>query len=78
MKVLVVVKSTPPQKYLVHLPSKESIAEVRNLINNNKHSKAVTTVFIKGVFEREVLDHELHDISADLILSDCNARWDLT
>ncbi len=77
MKVLVVVKSSPPQKYLVHLPNKESISEVRNLINSNKHSKAVTAVFTKGVFEREVLDHELHDIAADLILSDCNARWDL-
>lgn len=78
MKVLVVVKAFPPLKYLVHLPTKESISEVRSLINRNQHSKAVTTVFTRGVFEREVADHELSDVGAELILSDCNARWDLT
>ena len=78
MKVLIIARHTPPQRYLVHLTTEKLIKEIRDLINDNKHSLAVTAAFTKGIFEREVSEADAHRIDAALILSDSNARWDLT
>lgn len=78
MKVLIIAKRTPPQRYLVHLATERLIKEIRDLINDNKHSVAVTAAFTKGIFEREVSEQDAHRIDAALILSESNARWDLT
>jgi hypothetical protein len=78
MKVLIVVRRSPPQRYLVHLHTEKIRREVRDLINCNKHSEAVTAAFTKGIFERLIPDDEVHRLEADLILSESNAWWDLT
>lgn len=78
MRVLISLKKGPPQRYLVHLITKSLIKEVRELINDQKHSKAVTTIFTKGVFQREIFGDEVHAVKADLILSEDNARWDIS
>ena len=78
MKVLIIARHTPPQRYLVHLATERLIKEIRDLVNDNKHSCAVTAAFTKGIFEREISEEDVHRIDADLILSESNARWDLT
>jgi hypothetical protein len=78
MKVLIVVRRSPPQRYLVHLHTEKIKSEVRNLINSNRHSEAVSAAFTKGIFERLVHEDELCHLEADLILSESNAYWDLT
>jgi len=78
MKVLIVVRRSPPQRYLVHLHTEKIRSEVRDLINAKRHSEAVTAAFTKGIFERLVRDDEVHLLEADLILSESNANWDLT
>ena len=77
MRVIVNIRKSPPQRYLVQLLTKSIIKEVRDLINNKKHSLAVMTVFSKGVLERIIADDDLHSVSADLILSEDNASWDI-
>lgn len=77
MKVLITIKRSPGQRYLVHLITKQLIAEVRELINSKKHSEAMVKAFTKGRFVREISESELPNIEADLILSENNARWDL-
>lgn len=77
MRVLITVQHAPPQRYLVNLLTKSLIEEVKNLINNKKHSEALTVAFTKGVFVREIFEHEVGRIGADLLLCEKNARWDL-
>ena len=77
MKVLIVVKKSPPQRFLVNLHTEKIRSEVRDLINSKRHSEAVTAAFTKGIFERLVNDDEVHRLDADLILSESNASWDL-
>ncbi len=77
MKVLVTIKRSPTQRYLMQLLTKALIREVKNLINSKKHSEAVVVVLTKGKLRREVLKEDLHAIEADLILSEHNASWDI-
>ena len=78
VRVLITVRRSPAQKYLVNLYTKALIREVRDLINQRKHSQAITTIFAKGIFERKVREEELRTIKADLMLSETTANWDLT
>ena len=78
MRILVSLKNSPNQRYLVNLVTQSLIKEVRKLIENRKHSQAMAVVVSKGAFEREVSEKELAAIDADLILTASNARWDLT
>lgn len=77
MRVLLSTRKSPPQRYLVHLFTKDLIREVRELINQKRHSKAIDVAFRKGLLEREVGEDEVRSVEADLILSKDNARWDL-
>jgi len=78
MKVLIKIRNSPEQLFLVSLMDKSLIDEVKKLINKNKHSKAIVTVLSKGKFERELRHDELPTESAELILTEKNASWDLT
>lgn len=77
MRVLVTIKKSPAQRYLVNLITQELIHEVRNLINNKKHSQAIVTILSKGVLERRVSNGEVFIVKADLVLTEHNAHWDL-
>ncbi|MFH0764484.1 MAG: hypothetical protein V1927_05720 [Candidatus Omnitrophota bacterium] len=78
MKVLVTVKRSPAHSYLIHLFTKNLIREIRKLIDNNNHHRACAFALARGVVVREVLRDEIPNVHADLILSENNARWDLT
>lgn len=78
MRVLVIVERSPAKRYLVKLYTEELINEVRQLINQKRHTQAITTVFAKGRLEREVLEEDLPGLDADVILSKDTARWDVT
>lgn len=77
MKVLVVVRRSPIHRYLVSVRDTALIEELKALISLGKYSKAVVTVLSRGFFEREVRERELAHLSADLILTEQSARWDL-
>ncbi len=78
MRVLVTIRNSPAQVYMVRLLTRSLVDEVRELINRRKHSQAVVAVMTKGSFEREVEEREMPVVKADLILSSSNAMWDLT
>ncbi len=78
MRVLVVIKKSPAERYLIQLLSNTLIKEVKSLIDTKQHSQAVVTVLKKGIFERDVSHEELHSVAADVILSEHNVSWDLT
>ena len=77
MRVLVTIKRSPAQRYLVHLITQKLIHEVRSLINNKKHSQAIVTIMSKGVLERKISIGEVPIVKADLVLTEHNAHWDL-
>lgn len=78
MKVLIVIKNSPTQSYLFTVKTKTAAEEIHEHVRNGRHSKAIDTVFKKGLFEREVYENDIPATKAKLILSDYNARWDLT
>ena len=52
MRVLVTIRNSPAQVYMVRLLTRTLVDEVRELINRRKHSQAVVAVMTKGSFER--------------------------
>ncbi|MDP3791289.1 MAG: hypothetical protein Q8R38_04520 [Candidatus Omnitrophota bacterium] len=78
MKILIVIKNSPAQSYLFTVKAKTTAEEIHAHVRDGNHSKAIDTVFRKGAFEREVRESDIHATKAKLILSDYNARWDLT
>lgn len=78
MKILVVIRNSPAHSYLFAVTTKETADEIHDHVKDGKHSKAIDTVFRKGVFEREVAEKEIPATKARLILSESNAKWDLT
>lgn len=78
MRVLVTIRNSPVQVFLVSLLTAALVHEVRELINRRKHSQALVAVMTRGAFEREVSEREMGAVKADLILSKNNAMWDLT
>ncbi len=77
MDVLVVIEKSPIQRYLVVLPTEVLIREVRDLINRSRYSQALAVTFVRGKLQRQISEGELPNISADLILSERSAYWDL-
>ena len=78
MKISIVVRNSPSQNYLFTVTTKAAADEIRDHIRKGKHCAAIDTVFRKGMFEREVHRNDIPNTKATLILSDCNASWDLT
>ena len=78
MKILIVIKNSPKQSYLFTVTTKTAAEEIHGHVRNGRHSKAIDTVFRKGLFEREIHRDDIPATKAKLILSDYNARWDLT
>lgn len=78
MKILVVIRRSPAQRFLVSLQSPELVEEVSRLIGKRRHSQAIATALSKGRFEKEVSDAELPKVKASFILTEENVSWDLT
>lgn len=77
MKVLIKIKKSPGQFFLVDLQNKKLIEEVSKLIGKRKHSKAIVTALSKGKFIKEVAEQDLPNIDADLILTEEHSYFDL-
>jgi hypothetical protein len=77
MKVLIIVKGSPTQRYVARLLTNDLIEQVKELVRSKKHSEAVTAVLSQGKIESRVSRGEAPHVAAELILSDTNARWDL-
>ncbi|MFA4982208.1 MAG: hypothetical protein WC592_07070 [Candidatus Omnitrophota bacterium] len=78
MKILVVIKRSPIQMFLVDLQTAGLVEEVARLIGKRRHSQAIATALSKGRFRKEVTDAELPNTKASFILSEENISWDLT
>ena len=78
MKVLVVIRRSPAQRFLVELQSAKLVEEVSKLIGKKRHSQAIATALAKGKFEREVTDADLPNLKVNFILTEENVSWDLT
>jgi len=78
MKVLVIIEAQNSRRFLITLQKDELIREVKRLIARKKHTQAILAALVKGKFEKEILGYELHNLEADLILSESAASWDLT
>jgi len=78
MKVLVVIQRSPAQRFLVDLHTNRLVKEVSTLVGKHRNSQAIVTALSKGRVERQVADSEVSKVGATLILTEENARWDLT
>ena len=78
MRVLVVIERGPAQRFLVKLLTRKVIEEILILVNGNRYPQAMVSALTKGSFEKVVDHDELASLSADLILSEHAASWDLT
>ena len=77
MKILVVIRRSPAQRFLVELHTNKLVKEVETLIGKRRNSKAITTALTKGRFGREIPENEAHSIKADIILTEESVHWDL-
>ena len=77
MKVLVVIKRSPAQRFLVELHTNKLVKEVSALLAKKRNSQAMATTLAKGRFDREVYENEAQKVKADIILTEESAHWDL-
>jgi len=78
MKILVVIKKSPAQRFLVDLHTNKLVKEVSTLLARRRNSQAIATALAKGRFEKEISELEAAKTRADLILTEESAHWDLT
>jgi len=78
MKVLIVIKRSPAQIFLVELNTNKLVKEIAALLARRRNSQAIATTLAKGRFDREVSENEARKIKADIILTKESAHWDLT
>lgn len=77
MKVLVVIKRSPAQRFLVELHTNKLIKEVSTLLARRRNSQAIVTTLAKGRFDREIPESESGKIKADIILTEEGVHYDL-
>ena len=77
MRVLVVIRRSPTQRYLVELHTDKLVKEVSKLLARHRNSKAIVTALSKGRFDREILENEANKIDADVIITEEGVHWDL-
>jgi len=77
MKILIKIKQSPEQCFLIELSDKVLIVEVRKLLQQNKRSKAIVTALSKGKFIRGISKESLPKTSADIVLTEQNSHFDL-
>jgi len=78
MRIIVVIKRSPAQRFLVELESAKLVEEVSKLVGKRCHSQAIATALSKGRFCKELADTELPKARASFILTEQNVSWDLT
>jgi len=78
MKVLVKIKGGEKEQfYLVRLRHRNLIDEVESLLCEKECEKAIFAVLTRGEIQKEIERNDVSAVSADLILTERNARWDL-
>ncbi len=77
MKVLVVIRRSPAQRFLVELHTSKLVKEVATLLAKRRNSQAIAAVLTKGRFNREIGENEIRAVKADIILTEESAHWDL-
>jgi len=78
MKILVVIRRSPAQRFLVELHTNKLVKEVSTLLAKRKNSHAIVTALAKGRFDREVFEGESGQVKADVIITEESAHWDLS
>jgi len=78
MKVLVVIKRSPTQRFLVELHTNKLVKEIAALLARRRNYQAIATTLARGRFDREISKNEACQIKADIILTEEGAHWDLT
>lgn len=70
MKVLIKIRQSSEQCYLVELIDKALIRRIKDLVNKGRHSNAIVAALLSGESLCEVSEDELPNIDADLILTE--------
>lgn len=76
MKIIVVIRRSPAQRFLVELHTNKLVKEVSALVAKHRNSQAIATALAKGRFEREIGDDETK-VKADIILTEESVHYDL-
>ena len=68
MKVLVMTKKGPVNRFLVELHTDKLVGEIAALIAKKRYSRAAAVALAKGRIEREVTADDTKKVKADLII----------
>ena len=68
MKVLIMTKKDPVNRFLVELHTDKLVGEIATLIAKKRYSHAAVVALTKGRIEREVSADDTKKIRADLII----------
>lgn len=77
VRVLVNIEDSPLGKYMVMLSGASLINEVRKLIGEQKHSKAIVKLLSRGEIEWRGGQEAMPAVKVDLMISRTSAHWDL-
>jgi len=77
MKILIKVNENLVRCFFVCLNNKQSIKEVKKMIQEGDHSKAIDLTLSKGKVIKEVNEDEMSDVDTQMILTENGVRYDL-
>ena len=70
MKVLIMTKKDPSNRFLVKLHTDRLVGEIAALIAKKRYSQAAAVALAKGRIEREVSVDDIKKVKADLIIEE--------
>jgi hypothetical protein len=77
MKVIVMITRNPAQCYLLDILKQRHVNRVRRLVGGGKYSDAIIAALSGCVVVEEVAQGEMPEKSADLVITEHSAHWDL-
>jgi len=77
MKILIKVNENLVRCFFVCLQNKQLIREVKKMIQEGDHSKAIDLTLSKGEIIKEVKGDEMSDVDTRMILTENGVRYDL-
>ena len=77
IRILIRIKQSPEQRFLVELFEKTVIQEIKDLVYRGNHSKAIVKAMLNSNHLREVDERELPNIQVNLVLTQEHSYFDI-
>lgn len=70
MKAIVITRKNGTKRFLVEIQTDVLVQEIAALIGRKRYFEAATVTLAKGLIEREIVEDDIKNIKADLVIDE--------